>query len=798
MDKNTYYFGSEGGRIYKSIDAGATWASLANAGSSLINKILIHPSSPDTIFVSGQGSGHYRSNDGGQSWIKITNDPSSYDIMFKPGDLNTVFATGTGVHKSIDGGLAFSSFQPRFPFQILGGSDLDGEYLVASNGFSEGNVPIPTFPDGIQADLALYMDNENYLACNGEAENGDELSGKIVVVRRGDCNFTQKVVNAQNYGAAAVLVVNNEEGTMTMGGGDASIFIPAVIISQSTGETFITALEAGDTLQARLELPIYNSFTTGPKMLGMSADNPEVVYIIEAAGGAFGAFYRSMDGGENFEKIDQGDRNYFGYSTEGLDNSGQAPRDMAIAVNPGNFEEVHIAGVLTWRSFDGGNNFECTADWIPSNAFGKNIGYCHADVDIMEFIGDTLYVGTDGGLFVAENTLDLTPEYFTDLTSGLGIRQFYKIGISQTDPVVISGGSQDNGTSFYTEERGWIDWLGADGMETFVDKENTDIMFGTSQFGSFYVTTDAAGSIFNLDQPGSGRGNWVTPFEQDPISPLTVYMGYEEVYKSSDFGFDWFPISQSFPNKLDHLKIAQSDPNIMFCTHGNNLYRTTDGGLTDWEQLSGFDGRITSIAIHPSNPLKVAISTNASEKVFVSTDGGTTWEGYRKNLPNFNALALVWQNDEYDGLYVGMNYGIFYIDNLEDSWLPFNNNLPNVIINELEINYANNKIYAGTYGRTFWVSNIMGTSKVKNVVAKKFEVKVYPNPSSGEIIVNWEEARNLLTDFKLFDANGKLIKYVKDENPLMRNINLGEIPQGVYYLRMSNSLGIATEKLVIR
>ena len=154
-------------------------------------------------------------------------------------------------------------------------------------------------------------------------------------------------------------------------------------------------------------------------MLGMSADNPEVVYIIEASDGAFGAFYRSIDRGEHFEKIDQGDRNYFGYSTERQEDRGQAPRYMAITVNPQDFEEVHIAGILTWRSFDGGNNFECTADWIPSNAFWKNIGYCHADVDIMEFIGDSLYVETDGGHFVAENTLDLTPEYLTVLRRGV-------------------------------------------------------------------------------------------------------------------------------------------------------------------------------------------------------------------------------------------------------------------------------------------------------------------------------------------------------------------------------------------
>ena len=78
--------------------------------------------------------------------------------------------------------------------------------------------------------------------------------------------------------------------------------------------------------------------------------------------------------------------------------------DMDVAVNPNDADEVHIAGILTWRSMDGGANFNCTADWVPENAANANIGYCHADVDLLLFNGSTLFVGSDGGIFKAENT----------------------------------------------------------------------------------------------------------------------------------------------------------------------------------------------------------------------------------------------------------------------------------------------------------------------------------------------------------------------------------------------------------
>ena len=118
---------------------------------------------------------------------------------------------------------------------------------------------------------------------------------------------------------------------------------------------------------------------------------------------------------------------------------------------------------------------------FPGNAENANIGYCHADVDLLLFNGTTLFAGTDGGIFKAEDTANVTSDYYEDLSTGLGIRQLYKIGITQTPEVIVTTGSQDNGSSFYSEAEGWKDWIGADGMEGFVDKDNSSKMFGMIQ-----------------------------------------------------------------------------------------------------------------------------------------------------------------------------------------------------------------------------------------------------------------------------------------------------------------------------
>lgn len=648
LDSSTYYFGSTNGKIFKSTDAGATWALLGSIGNSSVNKILIHPTDTNILFATASNAGIYRSIDAGVTWSQAVSDNRGYDVEFKPGDMSVVYASGSGFHKSVDGGATFT----------------------------------------------------------------------------------------------------------TIGG-----------------------------------------FSSGAKMIGVSPADPSVVYVVEAAGGKFGGFYTSDNSGDSFTKINHGGLNFFGYSTIGDDNSGQAPRDMAIAVNPTNVNEVHIAGILTWRSTNGGVDFSCTSDWVPGNAAAQNIGYCHADVDDLLFYGTTLFAVTDGGVFKAENTNTVSANYYEDLTTGMGIRQFYKIGVSQTADVIVSGGSQDNGTSAYTAATGWKDWLGADGMESFIDKTNSNLYYGTTQGGQLYRTSNGGNTYVGINEPGSGSGNWVTPFEQDPIEDNTIYVGYNIVYKSNNFGISWVPVSQNLGSNLNNLKIAQSDNQIMFASRGGFLFKTTDGGATDWEQITSPGGAINSIAIHPTNPNKVAVALTSGHRVKVSEDGGNTWVSYKKNLPNFSAFALVWDDNGSDGLYLGMDYGIYYIDNTFTDWQPYSNLLPNVYVNELEINKADGKIYAGTYGRGLWASPLMsGTAGVEDKITST-NVSLYPNPTASQFTVELPKA--VKAEIRVFDISGKLLIF---ENPKSISnkltLNVSSLSKGTYFVRINSEEGTATKKLL--
>jgi hypothetical protein len=88
------------------------------------------------------------------------------------------------------------------------------------------------------------------LGCNA-LTNGAAISGNIAVAERGTCNFSAKALNAQNAGATALIIINNQaQAPATLGAGaeSASITIPVVMISQTQGAALMTALQNGETV----------------------------------------------------------------------------------------------------------------------------------------------------------------------------------------------------------------------------------------------------------------------------------------------------------------------------------------------------------------------------------------------------------------------------------------------------------------------------------------------------------------------------------------------------------------------
>ena len=107
---------------------------------------------------------------------------------------------------------------------------------------------------GAQQVGPAHQDAEVVLAdpLDGSAKLNMNAAGKIVLVERGNVAFVEKAMNAQNAGAAAVIIYNNQdEGPVGMAGDSGTISkqitIPVVSISQTDGAQLAAAINAGRT-----------------------------------------------------------------------------------------------------------------------------------------------------------------------------------------------------------------------------------------------------------------------------------------------------------------------------------------------------------------------------------------------------------------------------------------------------------------------------------------------------------------------------------------------------------------------
>jgi len=120
-----------GNGIYKSTDAGQSWAHIGLEQSAYVGRILVDHNNSDRVFVAACGTlftpnemrGIYRSNNGGNDWeqvLFVSDSTAAVDIVQHPTDPDILYAAmwermrgltyrrshgqTSGIYKSVDGG----------------------------------------------------------------------------------------------------------------------------------------------------------------------------------------------------------------------------------------------------------------------------------------------------------------------------------------------------------------------------------------------------------------------------------------------------------------------------------------------------------------------------------------------------------------------------------------------------------------------------------------------------------------------------------------------------------------------
>jgi photosystem II stability/assembly factor-like uncharacterized protein len=629
-----------------------TYSSGWNPGVGRLTSVAIHPSNESIIYVSSPGGGIWKSTDAAMTWTPLIDFVNSswmnvYNLSIDPSNQNTIYAglSSGGVLKSTDAGATWA-----------------------------------TTGSGPSTIRKVLVHPTNSSIVFAAANNG--------------------VYRSTNGGASWTSVQSGSFQDIEFKADD-----PSIMFASTSSSSFYRSADTGATWTLKtLE-------GSGRTLIGVSPNNADVIYIAQANGNVFGRFYKSTDAGLNFTVTivgsDATNTNFFGYSPTGNDTKGQATYDMAICVSATNINEVHIAGIICWKSSNGGTSFTAETVW----SYPNSTGYNHADVHGLEWVNNNIYSVSDGGIYKSTDNGD----NWTDLSSGLGIRQLYRIACAKSDPEKICGGAQDNGTVMRQTNGTWKDWLGADGMDCIFSPTNANIAIGTSQYGSIYKTTNGGSSYSGLSKPADG--NWVTPILMHPTSHDTVYGGWDGIYRSVNGGTNWTKLTTSVnTGNMDCLTISPTDTRYIYGSSGSTIYRTSDAGAT-WTSVSA-GATVSSICVSPLNPQKIWITTTAtSNNVRVSTDRGTTFTNINSGLPAVAARSIVVDNEVTEGLYVGMNVGVYYKDNVNTAWIIHSSDLPLVAINEIELQQSSRKVRVGTYGRGIWESSMQNIPVVANAGA---------------------------------------------------------------------------------
>jgi hypothetical protein len=253
-----------------------------------------------------------------------------------------------------------------------------------------------------------------------------------------------------------------------------------------------------------------------------------------------------------------------------------------------------------------------------------------------------------------------------------------------------------------------------------------------------WKSEDSGGSFTHkfLGSAGIGKILPNRPFVMDPLDGQKIYVGGHNLGRTLNGGNNWNSIqvpSYVYEDATcQALAVALSDTGIIFMAYRDPIYNNVVTTVIDtvkfikrengnWINLTYRVNAqhpylrcygITDIAISNTNHDSVWISFGGFNnqwnpaRVLFSADGGMTWADYSEALPDMPVNRILYHNNSNGGLFVGTDAGVFYRDNTLPEWQPFNYNLPQAIVLDLEINDSLQLLRAGTFGRGIYETDI--------------------------------------------------------------------------------------------
>jgi hypothetical protein len=615
---------------------------------------------------------------------------------------------------------------------------------------------------------------------------------------------------------------------------------------------------------------LYGGPGAGASDLAMDPKNPDVLYAGMwrfrrsawrlSSGGDDDGIYKSADGGATWKRL----------TGSGLP-AGMTGR-VALAIAPSDARRIYALieskDGLLWRSDDAGATWKMTssntlinerpfyysrvvvdphdADHLFSvsvllaestnggktwHVSGKRLHGDHHDLWISAD-GRTVLEGNDGGVALSHDGGSTWT-----WRNVLPIGQFYHVAYDLRNPYHLCGGLQDNGAwcapSRTGDEVGILarDWLkvgGGDGTYVVPNPRDPETIWLTAGGG------DNQGEMLRYDGRTRNavdvspylrdqnvvlpsrlkyRFNWETPIAFDPFDPRAVYAGGNVLFRTTDRGMHWTPISPELTRNLRERQILSGGPLTLDVTGAETfdtilavapsplarklIWIATDDGLVQltrdggrrWANVSipgiDADGRIPSLepSHHAAGRAYAVVDRHytgdRAPYVYVTNDYGKSWRAITSGLPQSEVHVVREDPRDPRVLYAGTGKGVWWSSDAGSSWRAFPAPLPAVEVRDLAVQPVAGDLIAATHGRGLYVFDDLAALRPR--AERPAEARLFPprdaqplqrstptvnDRAAGEdaapaSFTFWQAARAKSAPvFEIVDARGTVVRHI--------------------------------------
>jgi photosystem II stability/assembly factor-like uncharacterized protein len=756
------YFGAVGGGLWKTTDSGDNWAPVTDfqINSASVGAVAVSDTDPDLIFIgTGEtcirgnilpGDGVYRSRDGGEIWQHVGFGESHgiSKIRIHPTNPDVVFVASfgkygapseqRGVFKSSDGGDTWN--------RVLYRNDETGAIDIV---IDQNN------PDVLYAALWEAYRKEYQMSSGGPGsgmfkstdggETWTEMTRNPGMPQSGLVGRIGLAVSPANSDRVYALFENDDGGLFS---------------SDDAGATWTLVNDA----RAIRQRAFYYTHVFADPM------DEDVVYMQNTS------FFRSDDGGETYETINNGTHGDFHDLWIDPDN----PTHLVVGNDGGGAVSTNTGESWTQQDFSTAQFYHAvTTAHIPYHVCGSqqdNSTLClpfNWNASRFGFGGGGRGFGggrggDDDSRSVTEGSMDVA----------------YRAGGGE--PGYIAPDPKDVDVFYSGTNNG-----------RYVDKFNRK--HGTTREVNPYPWFYSGEPAIDLVE----RWQWTFPIIFSPIDPNRLYVSSQRLWMTTDAGASWTALSgdltRADPMTLQHsggpitgdmngpevyatifsVGPGKTDVDVIWTGSDDGLVHVTQDGGDTWSNVTppGMPdfGRVSQIDASAFArggayvSVRLPLLDDFSPYIFKTEDYGQTWTKIVNGIREDAYVNAVREDPDRVGLlYAATQHGVYISYDDGAMWQELNPSFPDIPV--VDVIAKDNELVIGTHGRGFWVLDNFGPLRqaTPNMTAEAVELFNPPlavRSAPGVSLAWWLRDTPNEAKLEILDSEGEVLRTFEPAPP---------------------------------